>query len=94
MAFHGCKQTLDDIQTTFITRTGYNDWAESNRIVVLYPQAVKNLVINNPNGCWDWWGYSGDNYHTKQGKQMKLVAELVEALRDGKLQLQSANLKD
>lgn len=94
VAFHGCKQTLDDIQTTFITKAGYNAWAESNKIVVIYPQAVKNLLVNNPNGCWDWWGYTGSNYHTKEGLQMKQVARVVEALREGKLQLKSANLKD
>lgn len=94
VAFHGCKQTLDDIQTTFITKAGYNGWAESNKIVVLYPQAVKNLLINNPNGCWDWWGYTGANYHNREGLQMKLVGKMVEALRSGKLQLERANLKD
>jgi hypothetical protein len=94
VAFHGCKQTLDDIQTTFITKSGYNTWAESNKIVVIYPQAVKNMLLNNPNGCWDWWGYTGSNYHTKEGLQMKQVARVVEALREGKLQLSMANLKD
>lgn len=94
VAFHGCKQTLDDIQTTFITKAGYNAWAETNKIVVIYPQAIKNMLLNNPNGCWDWWGYTGSNYHTKEGLQMKQVARVVEALREGKLQLESANLKD
>lgn len=94
VAFHGCKQTLDDIDTTFITKAGYNAWAESNRIVILYPQAIRNFLVNNPNGCWDWWGYTGSNYHTREGLQMKQVARMVEALREGKLQLDSANLKD
>lgn len=94
VAFHGCKQTLDDIQTTFVTKAGYNGWAESNRLVILYPQAIKNFMVNNPNGCWDWWGYTGSNYHTREGLQMKQVARMVEALRDGKLQLEKANLTD
>lgn len=53
IAFHGCAQTLDDINTTFVTETGYNRWAEANNIVVLYPQAKATLT--NPEGCWDWY---------------------------------------
>lgn len=87
IAFHGCRQTLDDFGTTFITKTGYNEWAEGNGIIVLYPQAKKNFMVNNPNGCWDWWGYSGKSYHTKQGPQMSVVYRIVDALRKGKLSL-------
>ena len=85
VAFHGCRQTLDDLGTTFITKTGYNEWAEGNGIIILYPQAKKNFLVSNPNGCWDWWGYTGKNYHTKQGLQMKVVYRILEALRKGEL---------
>jgi hypothetical protein len=91
IAFHGCLQSLDHIQTTFITKAGYNEWAEANKIVIMYPQNVKNMV-GNPNACWDWFGYSGPNYHTKNGPQMRLVMKLVEALRMGALQLKQVNL--
>lgn len=91
IAFHGCKQTLDHVQTTFIEKSGYNDWAEANRIVVLYPQAKRSALPNNPNGCWDWWGYTGSNYHTKDGAQMKVVMKMVKALKQGKLKLTSAD---
>ncbi len=94
VAFHGCKQTLDDIQTTFVTKASYNGWAEANKLVVVYPQAVKNFLVNNPNGCWDWWGYTGSQYHTKEGLQMKQVARVVEALREGKLQLINSGIID
>lgn len=89
VAFHGCKQTLDDINTMFVKEAGYNAWAEANKIVIVYPQAVKNLMLNNPNGCWDWWGYTGQYYHTQQGHQMKQVYKIVKALREGSLRLQS-----
>jgi hypothetical protein len=94
VAFHGCKQTLEDIQTTFVTKAGYNGWAEANKLVIVYPQAIKNFLVNNPNGCWDWWGYTGSNYHTREGLQMKQVARVVEALREGKLQLISSGIID
>lgn len=89
IAFHGCKQTLDDFQTTFIMHAGYNEWAESNRIVILYPQAKKN-TLGNPNGCWDWWGYTGGNYHTKEGPQMKLVMKMLSSLKLGNIELRKS----
>ncbi|MFP5384796.1 MAG: polyhydroxybutyrate depolymerase [Bacteriovoracia bacterium] len=87
IAFHGCRQTQDDLGTTFITQTGYNEWAEGNGIIILYPQAKKNFLVNNPKGCWDWWGYGGKNYHTKKGPQMSVVHRIVEALRKKKLSI-------
>lgn len=85
VAFHGCKQTLEDVQDAFVKNAGFNAWAEANRIVVLYPQAVKSFIPNNPNGCWDWWGYTGAKYHTKLGIQMKTVMKNLEDLKSGKL---------
>jgi hypothetical protein len=38
-----------------VSKSGYLEVAEANNIVVLFPQAIKTL--DNPNGCWDWWGY-------------------------------------
>jgi hypothetical protein len=67
--------TLDDIGLTFIQNAGYNELAEANNIILLYPQIVKSLVLpTNPMGCWDWWGYTdyllpaaSTRYATKDG---------------------------
>jgi poly(3-hydroxybutyrate) depolymerase len=75
VVFHGCKQSRADIGDQFYTRTGYNRWADANGIVVLYPQAVPGS--GNPNGCWDWWGYNGADYHTRSGTQMAAVKAMV-----------------
>lgn len=37
---------------------------------------------SNPNGCWDWFGYTGSlmdttSYVTKKGKQMNAVWSMV-----------------
>lgn len=85
VAFHGCQQTQDQIGDAFYTNAGYNEWAESNGIVVLYPQTIAWAGSwfssrSNPLACWDWWGYSGDDYHRKDGKQMRAVAAMVNAL--------------
>ena len=48
--------------TTFVRIIGYNKWADTNRIIVLYPQATP--TSSNPLGCWDWWGYDDPSYAT------------------------------
>ena len=37
---------------------GYNEVADLNNIVILYPQAKRGSIPYNPNGCFDWWGYT------------------------------------
>ena len=56
VAFHGCQQSEALVGDAFTVGTGFNRWAETNGIVVLYPQAQDGP--GNPNGCWDWWGYT------------------------------------
>ena len=88
VAFHGCLQNAGEIGRRFVDGAGYNGWAASNRIVVLYPQTVRRYGLAwgsfrwllNPKGCWDWWGYTGENYHTRDGAQMRAVRAMIGAL--------------
>jgi hypothetical protein len=72
----------------FVDGAGYNRWADSNRIVVLYPQVQPRYGLaigswqwlNNPFGCWDWWGYTGSDYATQGGVQIKAVRAMLERL--------------
>lgn len=88
VAFHGCLQNAGEIGRRFVDGAGYNEWAASNRIVVLYPQTVRRYGLAwgsfrwllNPKGCWDWWGYTGENYHTRDGVQMRAVRAMIETL--------------
>ena len=59
---------------------GVSAKAEANRLIVLYPQVRESWWPFNPRGCWDWWGYSGALYHTKQGPQVRAVMAMVERL--------------
>jgi hypothetical protein len=36
--------------------------------------------LNNPFACWDWWGYSGSDYATREGAQVKAVRAMLERL--------------
>jgi poly(3-hydroxybutyrate) depolymerase len=81
VAFHGCGQGIGDVGRTFAAQAGYNRWAAANGIVVLYPQAARSrLAPFNPKGCWDWWGYSGPNYASRDGLQIRAVWRMVDAL--------------
>jgi poly(3-hydroxybutyrate) depolymerase len=71
VVLHGCEQS-----TEVLGSIGANEWADTNGIVVLYPQArsvdrtaldsafpdriFRNAFAVNPNGCWNWWGYAYD----------------------------------
>ena len=88
VVFHGCMQTTSDINMQYVENTGYNEVAEANNLIILYPQAVKSM-LKNPNGCWDWWGYTDLNYANKDGKQMAEVSRLIEGLKNGDLPVSS-----
>ena len=81
IALHGCNQDVGTIGTTFVVHNGLNEYAETNNLVILYPQAKKsNLIPYNPQGCFDWWGYSGLNYSARGGAQIRAVANMVDAI--------------
>jgi poly(3-hydroxybutyrate) depolymerase len=81
VAFEGCLQNEDQIGDQFYSHAGYNDWAEANKIVVLYPQVKSGP--GNPYECWDWWGYTDSNYHTRRGKQVAAVNGMIDHLLAG-----------
>ena len=57
---------------------GFNRWADALDLVVLYPQVAASAV--NPLGCWDWWGYTGAQYATREAVQLNAILALAEAL--------------
>ena len=80
VAIHGCLQSAESVGDQFYTDTGYNNWADNNKLLVLYPQVNKSVIPSNPEGCWDWWGYTGANYAYKSGPQMKAIKAMVNHL--------------
>lgn len=79
VAFHGCKQNYGTVGDAFVNGAGYLNWADRNRIVVLFPD-VADVPLLNPLGCWDWWGYTGFRYLTKSAPQIVAVRRMVEHL--------------
>jgi len=76
VAFHGCRQSVD----RFARDAGYNRWAEANLLIVLYPEVKASWYPFNPRACWDWWGYTGPAYHTKDGEQIRAVKAMLDRL--------------
>ena len=94
IALHGCQQGQSYLSlkappggglyfgATFVEHAGYNRWAEANRLVVLYPQAV-SIPYLNPYGCWDWWGYTDGHYADRQGIQIRALRAMAAQLSSG-----------
>lgn len=93
VVLHGCKQSMQEIQPPdrFYRGIGMNEWADSNNILVLYPQARTVLTADfprprptdlsniNPEGCWNWWGYGYDNrFLFKDGKQVAAIWAMIQ----------------
>jgi poly(3-hydroxybutyrate) depolymerase len=92
VALHGCQQNTATIGDKFVKNTGYTRWADSNHIVVLFPQTkVDNTSrataasgsLANSNGCWDWIGWYGSNFAQRAGTQAKAIKAMVDRLAAG-----------
>jgi hypothetical protein len=79
IAFHGCSQNREAVGDTFIKESGFARWADTNRIIVLFPQIADSSI--NPQGCWDWWGYTGPQYLTRDAPQIAAVNRMLDALQ-------------
>jgi poly(3-hydroxybutyrate) depolymerase len=92
VALHGCQQNHATIGDKFIRNTGYTRWADTNRIVVLFPQTRVDSTsrataasgsLANPNGCWDWIGWYGGNFAQRAGTQVAAIKAMVDRLSSG-----------
>jgi hypothetical protein len=80
VVFHGCKQNAGAVGDAVYNHGGYNKWADTNNIIVLYPQTV---TTGTNDGCWDWWGYIQDqdqNFAQKTGRQIAAIRGMLDRL--------------
>ncbi|AYG70687.1 PHB depolymerase family esterase [Rhizobium sp. CCGE531] len=81
VSIHGCRQSQQSIGDDWYTKLYLNNWADTNGIIVLYPQVNKSFRRPyNPRGCWDWWGFTGSNYAIKGAVQMDAIMKMIAAL--------------
>lgn len=71
----------------YITTTGYIEMAEANDLIVLFPQATgeDTNAVQNPDGCWDWWGYSSadpyaPDYYSQNAVQIRAIHRMLARL--------------
>ncbi|CAF2856723.1 unnamed protein product [Rotaria sp. Silwood2] len=91
IAYHGCVQGYEKVGDKFVKNTGYNRWADTNNIIVLYPQAVATTLksieskatLPNSNGCWDWIGWYGSDFNVKSGKQSTAMKKMIDRITGG-----------
>lgn len=79
VVLHGCHQDTSAIYDQYYRNTGYNKWADTNNIILLYPQGGSGS-FNNPNACWDWWGYDDPDYAKRSGRQMAAIKGMVDRI--------------
>jgi poly(3-hydroxybutyrate) depolymerase len=77
VVFHGCGQGAGEVQDAVYGKLGYNAWADSNGIIVLYPQVDPTGIPSNIAGCWDWTGYTGLDFQVQTGKQLAALHAMV-----------------
>lgn len=84
VAYHGCNMSFQKIGDQFVRRSGLNEWADTNNMIVLYPQIFPSLTEPvNGQGCWDWWGYDDADYAKKSGRQLLMTKRMVDRITSG-----------
>jgi predicted esterase len=81
VALHGCLQGYGVIGNGFINNSGLNEYADTNKLLIVYPQLiVSSAVPFNPQGCWDFWGYTGPQYPLQSGVQPAMIKAMVDTV--------------
>jgi hypothetical protein len=67
----------------FAMDSGYLDYVENNKLIVLFPQTwiTEDNYPLNPKGCWDWFGWTGREYATNQGTEARWLMTWIQEIR-------------
>jgi hypothetical protein len=90
VVFHGCTQEQAAIGRAFLDDTGYARWADTNDLLVLFPQTVPDVADHHPpsgaganvEACWDWVGYYGADFDQRTGAQLAAVKRMIDRLTE------------
>lgn len=87
VAIHGCQQSVHSLEQAgfagdlYYATTGYNEMADSNRLIILYPQVDRSADSPfNPKGCWDFWGYSAsadNDFYSRDAPQIRALYAMI-----------------
>ena len=78
--YHGCIADDYSRRQKWSTLIDLNAYAESNNLIIVYPQAAGDQATGT--GCWNW-GFPKDDklFDTKASVQLQTVVRLVDGLQ-------------
>lgn len=88
IALHGCEMSANEGDESFVRHSGLNQRAAAEGRLVLYPQAKASMA--NPQGCWDWWGFTESSWQidplhdSRQGRQLGALMQMLDRLQSSK----------
>jgi hypothetical protein len=84
VVLHGCNMSYSQIGAKFLVNTGYNKWADTNNLIILYPQAIPD-PSQPPQyiGCWDFHDGYGLDYDQHGGPQIEALMRMVTQISGG-----------
>jgi len=93
VVFHGAGQDYGSVGMAFIEDSGYIEWASTNNIVLLFPQAAKITgpkdslpKLTPPFACFDFDGYTSKHtsesaaYCTNNGVQPRAFKAMIDRI--------------
>lgn len=91
VVLHGCQQGARYIDDQFYNGAGFNELASAYNMIILYPQIRKSPnAPQNPEGCWDFWGYSSGvtgvkngvpDFYSRRAPQIQAIEKMIERLQ-------------
>ena len=79
LVLHGCG----GYGIEYLYTIGYNDWAVTNNLIMLYPQ-VQNTGLYGYEDCFDTFGYTNELFATNEGIQPKAIKKMFDRLIEKK----------
>jgi len=73
--FHGCMASRQFVGMNHVLKSGFLEVAEANNIIVVFPQNVN--ATGNEIGCWDTYGFTGENFANQLGAQVQVVRKML-----------------
>jgi len=79
---HGCGGPWNsDFYNGVAHNAGFNEWAEENALVIVYPAMSKwGKTGQSQAGCWDGYAQTGSDYGLKSGAQISVVHNMITQL--------------
>ncbi|CAE8613292.1 unnamed protein product [Polarella glacialis] len=79
VSFHGCGFVFPGLYEWLVTGLTFNQWAESNNMVVIYPRLKAHGTSSQfQQGCWNVYGQTGLDYADKGAAQMAAIKKMVD----------------